>query len=169
MFEALHSRLLVQEMAGFKRNKVGLTIGQHLTVKGFSFVRHCRPSLLGVQGSGTAGGELSLAGYHWGSEQGAPAMPEPGRPTIASSIPLLARCRSHAQNEQLKRAHSKQQNCDCNPIVFEPMPAHCMHDRLSPLSKTTSNLFFGFHEPRSATAPQKSRPGKVPAGTSRKF
>ena len=31
---------------------------------------------------------------------------------------------SHAQNEQLKRAHSKHQNCDCDPIIFEPMPAH---------------------------------------------
>jgi hypothetical protein len=56
MFEALHSRLLVQEMAGFKRNKVGLTIGQHFTVKGFSFVRHCRPSLLAFRDRGPAEG-----------------------------------------------------------------------------------------------------------------
>ena len=48
--------------------------------------------------------------------------------------------RSHAQNEQLKRAHSKQQNYDCDPIIFEPMPAHCIHGRTFPLSDSPVTL-----------------------------
>ena len=48
--------------------------------------------------------------------------------------------RSHAQYEQLKRAHSKQQNYDCDPIIFEPMPAHCIHGRTFPLSDSPVTL-----------------------------
>jgi hypothetical protein len=47
---------------------------------------------------------------------------------------------SHAQNEQLKRGHTKQQNCDCDPIIFEPMPAHCMHGLPSLLRDSPATL-----------------------------
>jgi hypothetical protein len=53
---------------------------------------------------------------------------------------LVAGRHSHVQNEQLKRAHSTHQYCDRNPIVFEPMPAHCMHGRPSPLSDSPATL-----------------------------
>ena len=53
---------------------------------------------------------------------------------------LVLGWRSHAQNEQLKRAHPKQQNCDCDPIIFEPMPAHRMHARPSLLTDSPITL-----------------------------